>query len=81
VVSLPRKLARMLIIMAVGFEEWLGRTEFLTPTIRSEPRLESAHHPRNGALLRVQAVVCAHRPAPRLLEMAIFRQVSRIFFT
>jgi hypothetical protein len=39
-----------------------GRTEFLTPTISSEPRLERANHPqeRNGALQRVRAVACAH---------------------
>jgi len=42
-----------------GSKRWLGRTEFLTPTINSEPRLESANHPRerNGALLRVHALV------------------------
>ena len=38
-----------------GSKRWLGRTESLTLTIPSEPRLESANHPRerNGALLGV----------------------------
>jgi hypothetical protein len=47
-----------------GFCSWADRgIEFLTPTIRSEPRLESANNlrERNGALQRVHAVVCAHR--------------------
>ena len=39
----------------------MGRTEFLTATINSEPRLESANQllERNGALRRVHAIVCS----------------------
>jgi len=40
----------------------MGRTEFLTLTIRSEPRLESANQPRerNGALQQECMHSCAH---------------------
>src|SRR6267143_6376319 len=40
----------------------MGRTEFLTLTIRSEPRLESANQPRerNGALQQECMNSCAH---------------------
>ena len=40
----------------------MGRTEFLTPTIRSEPRLESANHPpkRKMALFNECTQSCAH---------------------
>src|SRR5439155_24895025 len=40
----------------------MGRTEFLTLTIRSEPRLESAKQPRerNGALQQECMHSCAH---------------------
>jgi hypothetical protein len=60
-------------------KRWLGRTEFLTRTIQSEPRLESAKplRERNGALLRVLAEVLLKTclTSPTLLEMAIFRQL------
>jgi len=59
-----------------GSKRWLGRTEFLTRTIPSEPRLESANQlrERNGALLRVHADVLLKTclTSPTLLEIGIF---------
>jgi hypothetical protein len=50
----------------------MGRTEFLTPMIFSEPRLESANpqRERDRALLRVHAAVCSENllTPPTLLE-------------
>src|SRR5579863_7202838 len=65
-----------------GSKRWLGRTEFLTLKISSEPRLERANHPRerNGALLRVHAEVRSKTclTPPTLLEMAIYQQLRSI---
>jgi hypothetical protein len=40
----------------------MGRTEFLTPTIRSEPRLESANHNESEMALFFECMVqCAQK--------------------
>jgi glyoxylase-like metal-dependent hydrolase (beta-lactamase superfamily II) len=50
-----------IVLVISSAKEQMGRTEFLTATINSEPRLESASQllERNGALLRVHAVLCS----------------------
>ena len=51
----------VVIMIAVVIEEMEGRTEFLTPTIRSEPRLESAkHYESEMALFNECMQSCAH---------------------
>jgi hypothetical protein len=60
----------------------MGRTEFLTPTIRSEPGLEQ-RKPTNRAKWRsspsaYRSVLENVLTPPTLLEMAIFRQLRRV---
>ena len=61
-----------------GSKRWLGRTEFLTLTIQSEPRLESANQ-STRAKWRFSLSACGRvrrscLTLPTLLEMAMLRQ-------